>query len=220
MFLYETHMHTYPVSACASATPEEMARHYKSKGYTGIIVTDHFLNGNTGCPHVFTWEKKIDFFVEGYERAKKEGDKCDLDVFFGLEYSFEGTDFLVYGLTPEYLYTHPGFDRLKMEDFSAAVRKEGAYLAQAHPFRTAFWIANPYPADPSLIDGVEIFNLTMPDSVNKKALNYANKYNLAKQSGSDAHDCMRNPSGISMKKRAADIFDIIDAIKHKQVVQL
>jgi predicted metal-dependent phosphoesterase TrpH len=220
MYLYETHMHTYPVSACAVVSPEEMARHYKSKGYTGIIVTDHFLNGNTGCPHSLSWREKISFFYGGYERAKKEGDKCGLDVFFGLEYSFEGTDFLVYGLSPEYLSARRGFDKLKMTDFSAAVRAAGAYLAQAHPFRTAYWISNPHPVDPSLIDGIEVHNSTMPDSVNKRALKYAEKHNLAMQSGSDAHDCMRKPSGIILKKRANDIFDIITAIKSGRVEQI
>ena len=99
-FLYETHMHTHPVSACAVSSPEEMVRYYKEQGFTGIVVTDHFINGNTNCPQHFSWEKKIEFYASGYNRAKIEGDKCGLDVFFGLEYSYQGTDFLVYGITP------------------------------------------------------------------------------------------------------------------------
>jgi len=218
MYLYETHMHTSPVSACAIAAPEEMVRYYKKHGYTGIIVTDHFINGNTACPRNFAWDKKIEFFARGYERAKAEGDEYGLDVFFGLEYSYQGTDFLVYGLTPEYLIANPGFDALDMTSFSAAVRKEGAFLAQAHPFRKEWWIADPSPADPKLIDGVEVFNSGMSEDVNNKALKYAQKYNLPIQGGSDSHCTqMRKPSGISMNERAESIFDIINAIKRREV---
>ncbi|MCL2198374.1 MAG: PHP domain-containing protein [Defluviitaleaceae bacterium] len=218
MFKYETHMHTYPASACASSTPEEMVRFYKNMDYTGAIVTDHFFNGNSGCPKNISWVEKVKFFAEGYFRAKKEGDMCDLDVFFGLEYSFSGTDFLVYGVTPDWLLEHPGFDKLSLGEFSATVRAAGAYLAQAHPFRDAFWIANPSPADPSLIDGIEVYNASMPDRANKKALAYAEKYGLAKQAGSDAHDnYLRRPSGILLNYRAKDIFDIIAALTTGQV---
>jgi histidinol phosphatase-like PHP family hydrolase len=218
MYLYETHMHTSPVSACASSSPEEMVRHYKSKGFTGVIVTDHFFNGNCGCPRGLPWAQKVKFYAQGYERAKKEGAKCDLDVFFGIEYGFHGTDFLVYGISVEYLYENPGFDKLSLEELSKAVRAEGGYIAQAHPFRTAFWIAEPSPADPSLIDGIEVNNASMNDKVNNQALKYAQEHGLAQQSGSDAHDThMKKPNGIGLQKRAEDIFDIIGAIKAKEV---
>jgi hypothetical protein len=207
-------MHTASVSACAASQPEEMARYYKKCGYTGIIVTDHFINGNTSCPQYLPWEKKIEFFANGYERAKKEGDKIGLDVFFGLEYSYKGTDFLVYGLQPEYLIAHPDFHMLDMKNFSSAVRGGGGFLAQAHPFRKEWWIADPTPASPELIDAVEVHNLAMSDEVNRKAFEYAEKHNLPMMAGSDAHcDYLKKPAGIVLKKRAESIFDIIDAIK-------
>lgn len=218
MFLYETHLHTYPTSACSLASPEEMARFYKEKNYTGIIVTDHFLNGNTGCPRNIPWQAQITFFAEGYERAKREGDKIGLDVFFGLEYSIEGSDFLIYGLSPKFLKLYENFDRLPLPKLSKIVRAENAYIAQAHPFRTAFWISSPGPAAAELLDGIETHNASMSDKVNKQAWNFAEKHNLPKQSGSDAHDAhLRRPAGISMKKRAENIFDIIAAIKAGEV---
>jgi hypothetical protein len=218
MYLYETHMHTSPVSACAASSPEEMVRCYRKHGFTGVIVTDHFINGNTSCPQNFSWEKKIEFFTKGFERAKAEGGKCDVDVFFGLEYSYRGTDFLVYGLSPEYLKAHSDFDKLDFENFSAAVRAGGGFLAQAHPFRKEWWIDNPVPAKPEFIDAIEVFNSGMSEEVNKKAFVYAQKHNLPMMAGSDAHcDNMRKPAGISLKNRAENIFEIIDAIKKKQI---
>jgi histidinol phosphatase-like PHP family hydrolase len=221
MYMYETHMHTHPVSACAVNSPEEMVRYYKSKGYAGVIITDHFFNGNNGCPKNAPWEEKVKSFMNAYERAKNEGDKCDLDVFFGLEYSYNGTDFLVYGLDEDFLLKNPGFDSLDMNGFSAAVRGAGAYLAQAHPYRAAWWIEKPEPAHPSLIDGIEVHNASMDNKTNKRALQFAEKHGLAKQSGTDAHSTSsKRPSGIALQKRAENIFDIINAIKNGNVTLL
>jgi len=214
MYLYETHLHTYPASACATNTPEEMVRYYKQKNYAGVIITDHFFNGNSGCRKDIPWSEKVAFFIAAFLRAKNEGRKYGLDVFFGLEYSFRGTDFLVYGLDEAFLLNNPGFDNLGMVEFSAAVRGACGYLAQAHPFRDEWWIANPEPVSPSLIDGIEVYNATMSNEVNNLALQYAEKHGLAKQSGSDAHNTFAHrSSGISLQKRAANIFEIIDEIK-------
>ena len=51
-YLFETHMHTCEISKCVRSTGAEMARTYYESGYSGIVVTDHFLNGNnTTVPH-------------------------------------------------------------------------------------------------------------------------------------------------------------------------
>ena len=42
-YKYETHLHTREGSACASATGGEMVRAHIEAGYSGMIVTDHFL---------------------------------------------------------------------------------------------------------------------------------------------------------------------------------
>jgi len=49
-FLYETHMHTSEVSACAVISAEQQVAAYKKRGYCGIISTDHFINGYSTCP--------------------------------------------------------------------------------------------------------------------------------------------------------------------------
>ena len=81
-YLYETHLHTAQASACGHSKGADYISFYKEKGYTGIIVTDHFLNGNTSVPASLPWEERINLFCQGYEDAKKEGDKQGLQVFF------------------------------------------------------------------------------------------------------------------------------------------
>jgi histidinol phosphatase-like PHP family hydrolase len=46
-YLYEPHLHTALSNACANSNGSEYIRLYKDLGYSGIIVTDHFYNGNT-----------------------------------------------------------------------------------------------------------------------------------------------------------------------------
>ncbi|MCL2084809.1 MAG: PHP domain-containing protein [Oscillospiraceae bacterium] len=217
MYIYETHMHTSPVSACACSSPAEQARSYKDRGYAGIIVTDHFVNGNSGCPRKLPWNKKMEFFASGYEKAKKEGGPLGLDVFFGWEYNIHGTEFLTYGLSLDFLMAHPEIESMTAARYSAFIRGEGGYIAQAHPYRDGFWIANPLPVEPRLIDGVEVYNAGQPASVNAQAYEFARLHNLPMQAGSDSHHTdIPFTSGIALPKKAESIFDIIAAIKTKQ----
>jgi hypothetical protein len=212
-FFYETHLHTSEVSACAESSAAEQVRAYKKRGYAGIIVTDHFINGNSSCPRHLSWEDKMRFIYKGYANAKKEGDQCGLDVFLGWEYAIHGVEFLTYGLGLDFLLAFPKLDKLPIEKYSALVRENGGYLAQAHPFRKAFYISDPGPAEPRLIDGLEVYNASMPDYVNKQAYRFAQKHKLAMQAGTDSH-YMEQPlsSGIALKKKAGSIKDIIHAL--------
>ena len=215
MYLYETHVHTHPVSACATSTPEEQVLAYKKRGYDGIIITDHFSGGYFSTK-LKKWSETVDFVMSGYERAKKKGNELEIDVFFGLEYTTEGLDFLTYGINREFLLENPCLGRgVPIETYSNLVRKHGGYLAQAHPFRTAYWIENPRCAKPKLIDGIEAINTSDSSVANKKALDYAKKTGLPIQSGSDSHEARLHYStgGIKLASKAESIFDIINAIK-------
>ena len=216
MFLYETHVHTSSVSACAVSSGAEQARAYKARGYTGVIITDHFFNGNIRFNGASRWDKKLEFFASGYNEAKKIGDKIGLDVFFGWEYSIYGSDFLTYGLGLDFLLANPKLSgTVRIEEYSRLVRANGGYLAQAHPFREGFWIRSPNAVNPEYIDGVEVINCNMTDACNKKAFRFAKEYSLPMQAGSDSHeaDPYYGLSGIKLRNRAKNIHDIIDAIK-------
>jgi len=213
-YKYETHMHTAEVSACAVSFAHQQVKSYKKKGYAGIIVTDHFVNGNSTCPKKLDWEKKMHHIVSGYMNAKKSGDQYGLDVFLGWEFSISGLDFLTYGLDVEFLIAHPNLDKLCIEDYSALVREHGGYLAQAHPYRDAWYIKNSRPVSAELLDGVEVFNTMDSDASNADALAYAKKHNLPIQAGTDSHKAFGfSYSGIRLNKKAESIHDIIAEIK-------
>jgi len=211
-------MHTAEVSACAVKFAAQQVAAYKNRGYTGIIITDHFVNGYTTCPKDLPWDKKMRFFLTGYEEAKKMGDEIGLDVFLGWEYSIKGSDFLTYGLGLDFLLKHPNVDLLKIEKYSALVRESGGFIAQAHPYRDEYYVERPYPVAPYLIDSVEVINIMDRNESNEKAFKFAEKNNLPMQAGTDDHGRGNKAySGIILENKAETIFDIINAIKKKEV---
>ncbi|MBO7176669.1 MAG: hypothetical protein J6W14_04785, partial [Clostridia bacterium] len=62
MYRYETHLHTYPVSRCAKHTVRETLEYYKSLGYDGIFITNHFLDSNINIEKDRPYEEKIEFY--------------------------------------------------------------------------------------------------------------------------------------------------------------
>ena len=203
-YLYETHMHTSESSSCASASAVEQVRTYKDRGYTGIVVTDHFIHGNS----MKSWEKRIRKFLKGYETAKAEGDRIGLDVFLGWEYNYFGTHILTYGLGIDFLLANPDMCRLNIKKYCALITANGGYLSQAHTFRK-WGIFRKAPVNPAYIDGVEVYNVKMSDRNNAMAVEYARQHNLPIQAGSDSHKPNRPfYSGIKLANRANSIFDI------------
>ena len=106
-FKYETHLHTKEGSACADSTGAQMVRAHYEAGYSGVIITDHFFNGNTTIPSNIPWEKRVDLLYAGYNNAVEAARNLPFSVFFGWEYADSGTEFLTYGLGKDFLLSHP-----------------------------------------------------------------------------------------------------------------
>ncbi len=213
LYLYETHLHTSEASACSIITGAEQVRAYKEAGYTGIIVTDHFFNGNTAIPSNFSWEKRVDLFCKGYENAKEEGDKIGLSVFFGWESNYKGTEFLIYGLDKEWLKDHPEMINWSIEEQYYNVHEAGGYVVHAHPFRMRSYIRE-IRLYPEFVDAVEVYNLGNDSKdFDKKAVAYAKKHNLPEFAGTDSHGLDKRYNGMGFKKPLDSIQDFISCIK-------
>ena len=158
------------------------------------------------------------FTVSGYENAKKEGDICGLDVFFGWEYTIKGSDFLTYGLDLDFLLTHPDLDKLPIDKYSRIVRENGGFIAQAHPYKDDYYVEYKFPVDHRYLDAVEVFNSSVSDITNEKAFIFAEKYDLPMLAGTDSHGRPNQfYSGIELDNKAENIYDIINAIKNHEV---
>lgn len=218
MYKYETHMHTSEASACASSNGAEMAEKYKLEGYTGIIVTDHFFNGNSSIPRDLPWRDRVELFCRGYENAAKRGAEIGLDVFFGFEYGDGGSDFLVYGLDKDWLLANDNIIDIGLERFLRYARSCGGMIIQAHPFRDWDYISLTAHA-PRLVDGVEIVNASQPAAWNERAKIYAGWYDLPVTAGSDAHNTSsRWPGGgVLSERKFTSALDYAKAVVNREI---
>ncbi len=227
-YRYETHMHTAESSACACSTGEEMARAYREAGYTGIVITDHFFYGNTAVDRKLSWSAWVERFCLGYEHAKKCGDEIGLQVFFGWESCYKGTEFLVYGLDKEWLLTHPGIRDATVEEQYQMVHEGGGMISHAHPFREEPYIPE-IRLYPEYVDAVEGVNAThtSPESFahrnpvfNERALAYGREHKLALTAGSDQHTTGMLMGGMVFPRKLADIHDFCRAVLAGEALRL
>ncbi len=192
MYRYETHLHTYPVSKCASATVEEQLSFYRSLGYDGVFITNHFLDGNINIDKSEDYEKKINFYFSDYEEGLRLADKIGIRVFCGVEMSYKGTDFLVYGLDKEWYLAHPEIMDMKKSEELRFLMDSGALVVQAHPYREASYIDH-IRLFPRCVQGVEVINTSQKDFELRTKLSeyYAAAYGLLRFAGSDNHNAKR-----------------------------
>lgn len=248
-FLYETHLHTSQSSACAASDGERMARACRAAGYTGVFVTDHNWGGNTAVEGwteeaealrsreenggellprpiaarrggKITWKEWVCRFAGGYEAVKRAGEEIGLDVFFGWEAGYRGTEFLIYGLTPEWLAGHPQLASASVMVQHRMIREAGGMVIHAHPYREEYYIPD-IRIFPEWVDGVEGVNAThsSPESrshnnpeFDKKAIAYAAQYNLPMTAGSDIHTDKLLGGGMAFKRRLNGPGDFVAAV--------
>lgn len=213
-YKYETHLHTYEGSACASTHLKDYPKFLKERGYTGYFITDHFFNSNTRFAHDLPWEEKVMGIKRIYEESLEAAAKYSLDVFCGWEY--DGGQFahiITLGLPPEWLLEHP--ETMTMEDwkYCELVKASGGYLIHAHPLRSKTRISL-YPYH---VDGVEILNASQDAVVNGNAKIYSEMFSLPVTAGSDIHhiddpNCRR--CGVISETRFKSAADYVNAVKN------
>lgn len=221
MYKYDTHVHTAEASGCATASGAEQARRYKELGYDGIIITDHFFNGNSAIHNYYDWYDRVRQFCKGYENAKAEGDKIGLKVFFGIEYSYFGTDLLTYSIDKDWLYQNDNIMDVSVYEYIKRVHDAGGIIVHAHPFREASYI-NEVKLMPKWVDGVEVYNAgNYDEKFNERAKWYAEQYNLPITAGTDNHHLTAERiSGICTEQPLESIEDYMDAVVCRKISKI
>lgn len=214
MYRYETHLHTYPVSKCAKAGVRESLEYYKSLGYDGVFVTNHFLDGNLNMDKTLPYEEKIHFYFSDYEQAVEIGKELGIRVFSGVELTYKGTDFLIYGLDKEWYLAHPEIMEMKKSEELRFMMEEGALVIQAHPFREARYIDHIrlYPRN---VHGVEVINASRGERENALAEQYRASYGLLQFAGSDNHTAAENKklAGVQSARPVESEQDFVEMVK-------
>lgn len=221
-YLYETHCHTNVTSACSRLSPEDIVDLYLKNGYTGVFITDHFLNGNCvgKIREEKDFKKQIEMFFEGYRKVKDVANGT-IDVFCGFETSYKGTDVLVYGWDEEKTKLYPEIMSMTMREFINFVNDNGGLTVQAHPFREANYIDHIrlFPET----EGVEVYNSSRDYLCNKLGYEYYKAYNAeygkCKTGGSDIHyTSLPVLGGMAFKKRLKSVSDFIDRVRKNEGV--
>ena len=218
MYLYETHLHTYPVSKCAKASVRENLEFYKQLGYAGVFITNHFPDGNINYDPNAPYEEALRFYISDYEAALKIGQEIGLAVFFGVEMSYLGTDFLVYGLSPQWYLEHLELQGMKKSQQLPYLMGHGALVIQAHPFREAVYIDH-IRLFPRCVQGVEIYNACRTDFENQMAEQYAENYGLLPFAGTDNHIAAAQPKlgGMQSDTPILDEADFVRRVLNREL---
>lgn len=219
-YKYETHLHTSQASLCGKATGKEMASACKAAGYTGIIVTEHNWYGNHCIDNNLPWKEWIEAFCRGYEETREWGEQIGLDVFFGYEAGYEGTEFLIYGVDKDWLIAHPEIKDASVEEQYRLIHGAGGLVIQAHPFRKEDYIPK-VRLFPGAVDGVEAINATHSSHLSmhhnhpewdQQAIEYSIQNHLPMTAGSDVHDTLILGGGVAFQRRLTSIQDYCKAI--------
>ena len=216
MYLYETHLHTSPVSACARVGVRETLEYYKNAGYAGVFIADHFIDGSFNLDALqLPYEEQIEYYFSSYEEGRLFGKEIGLDVFSGIEMSYGGTDFLVYGIDKEWCLAHPDMHKLQKSQLLRMLMEEGALVIQAHPFREAAYIDH-IRLFPRHVHGVEVYNANRTEFENKLAEQYAENYGLLRFAGSDNHAGGRQSlfGGMATETPLLSVADFIARVKN------
>lgn len=218
MYRYETHLHTLPVSKCARQSVRQNLEFYASLGYDGIFITNHFLDGNINIDKNLPYEEQLEFYFSDYYEALKLSKEIGIKVFLGVEISYRGTDFLIYGLDKEWFLAHPEIMDMKKSEELAFLIENGALVIQAHPYREDRHI-NHIRLFPRCVHGVEVINASRPDFENAMADAYANAYQLLKIAGSDNHagNNVKRLAGIETSSPLLNEQDFISRVKNGDI---
>ncbi len=214
MYRYETHLHTFPVSACAKAGVREVLECYAEMGYDGVFITNHFLDGNINIERARPYEERIAFYFSDYEEAVCLGAELGIKVFLGVEMSYRGTDFLVYGIDKAWYLSHPEIMKMDTKEKLSLMSSHGALVVQAHPFREANYIDH-IRLYPGSVHAVEVINANRTERENQMAQIYAEHYQLAAVAGTDNHAGRRQVvfAGIMTETPLHCVEDYIQLVK-------
>lgn len=215
MYKYEMHAHSFPCSG-GGVEIEKHIEHLHKKGFSGMVITNHFYRGDTTVDRSLPWHDFIKFYREDFERGKGYARSYDFDLLFGIEEGVgNGKEILVYGITPDFLLKHPELKYADLAEYARLVHLDGGLLYQAHPYRDRAYIAKPGPLEQlGLLDGIEVYNAANTAEDNEKAEKLAKEKKIKCIAGSDAHSSgSAGRAGIDSETRIRTNEDIVKVLK-------
>ncbi len=212
-YKYELHCHTAETSECAAIGAADAVEFYKSIGYSGMVITDHYSFLTFGTQSSFKRQIDVDKYLRGYHNAlEAAGDGFTVLLGMEIRYFMTTNDYLVYGIDEDFIRSNGNMLFKGERRFYNLVKKQGAVIVQAHPFRPYIHRANP-----KYIDGCEIFNGKDRDKdFNQKARKWAEEESFGiVTGGADFHreSQKANASGIITEEKINNNADLVRILK-------
>ena len=113
---------------------------------------------------------------------------------FGVEYNYQGDEFLLYGITPEWLMENERIMDMSRHELYKTMKEVGAMMIQAHPYRERDYLVD-IKLTADVFDGIEIYNAANGDNMNALAYEYAKSLDTRMTAGSDIHYYHDNAMG-------------------------
>ena len=136
----------------------------------------------------------------------------DFSVFFGVEFNFEGDEYLIYGIEPDWLADHPEIMDLSRRGVYELVHEAGGIMVHAHPYRERDYL-NTIHLTPGISDAVEVYNAGNEDYQNALDYVYAQELGVPMTAGSDIHHAIDNPlGGMLFERKLTSALDYARAV--------
>lgn len=225
LYRYETHCHCSQCSACSVSSSGELVRAYKNAGYAGLILTDHFIYGNTAVDQSLPWRSRMRCYYEAYLQARIAAEGLDFDVIFGIEHAYgHGKEVLIYGIDLHFLLENEDIPELSLDELTKRVQEYGGILVQAHPYRNRSYVNMAVGPRADIVDGIEVHNVCNLPGEDRQALELARTGNYILTSGGDIHnaaDPRLGTAGIALPYRVRNERELVAALKkgdHRLIV--
>ena len=217
LYRYETHCHCNQCSACSRSSAQELVAAYHRAGYAGMILTDHFIHGNTAVDRSLPWDQQMNCFHQAWLEAKTAAENLDFDVIFGIEHAYgDGKEVLIYGIDLDFLLANPDIPGLTLDELTHRVHEYGGIVVQAHPYRNRSYVNMDVQPRANLVDGIEVYNVCDLPGEDRQALELAMSKPFIITSGGDIHsasDPRLGLAGIALPYRIRDHRELVAALK-------
>jgi len=222
----EMHSHIKGASSDSLIDPNTYMFELTKTGYHGILVTDHYDEEELECKGVESQLDKQKKWLDGYYRMRYEGEKHNIKVYLGCEYSCETVNQVIdssdvhlslIGLHENLFLENIIKLHLSLDELKKLSLKYGFLIIQNHPYRYGL-----DKLDLSEVDGYEIVNtkesnhIIIPD-YNERIQKETISYDLINIGGGDCHNLNDiGKCGILTEKLPKDVMELKDILIKKE----
>ena len=195
--LIDTHVHSKPISCCSWLPSADIPRIFKSVGFDGFMLSNHF-NKEYLIKFGDTYKEQLKSYIACHDEAEKAAKEIGIKILFGTEAKVRdkyidengetkgyAPEFLMFGLTKEKLLRSPVLYEISQKELFEFAESENILIYQTHPYRV---FQGYRPANPEFMHGIEVFNGHPHfDPMVEETLKFATENKLLMSAGSDMH---------------------------------